>query len=321
VQAFRARVLADDPTVATPAAAHTLLALSLEAGRPLQDVSLVAEKAIPQARSRGDTLWLGGVLQAVALARGQLRTAVELWSGQVASPAARIVQAFGSRENNWVYVLWTTAQYPGLDSAKAATVDSLETSIRLRRFADPVEQAREAGWSDSLVAACLIQRYRISSGDTTGVREHAEQIEARLAELLPVVSCAPGINALLEARSTRTGPAPELDRLETSLLSGSVALGVSKLSLSRLRRQRGEYRQALTLSRVRGRGTGGSFSSVTQYLKEEGDLCALLGDTTGAERAYEHYLVLRDDPDDLARPQVDSVRASLAALRGDEEKP
>ena len=76
--------------------------------------------------------------------------------------------------------------------------------------------------------------------------------------------------------------------------------------------------KVLALARKRKRGTGNSFTGITQFLKEEGDLCVILGDTAGAVRAYEHYLVLRDDPDDLARPQVDSVRASLRALRGGE---
>ena len=37
----------------------------------------------------------------------------------------------------------------------------------------------------------------------------------------------------------------------------------------------------------------------------------------GAEQAYQVYLALREDPEPALRPQVDSVRAELTALRTD----
>jgi hypothetical protein len=49
-------------------------------------------------------------------------------------------------------------------------------------------------------------------------------------------------------------------------------------------------------------------------LKEEGDLATIVGDTAGAIEAYNRYLAFRTDPDDLGKPQVDSVRAALDAL-------
>jgi hypothetical protein len=49
-------------------------------------------------------------------------------------------------------------------------------------------------------------------------------------------------------------------------------------------------------------------------LKEEGDLATIVGDTVGAIEAYGRYLAFRTDPDDLGKPQVDSVRAALEAL-------
>jgi hypothetical protein len=49
-------------------------------------------------------------------------------------------------------------------------------------------------------------------------------------------------------------------------------------------------------------------------LKGEGGLATIVGDTTGAIEAYSRYLTFRTDPDDLGKPQVDSVRAALNAL-------
>jgi hypothetical protein len=50
------------------------------------------------------------------------------------------------------------------------------------------------------------------------------------------------------------------------------------------------------------------------FLRQEGRLAALAGDTTGAIRAYEHYLTLRTNPDPPFLPQRDSVVAELAEL-------
>lgn len=53
---------------------------------------------------------------------------------------------------------------------------------------------------------------------------------------------------------------------------------------------------------------------MSTFLHEEGRLSALTGDTVGAIRAYQHYLALRRDPEPALRPEVDRVRAELAAL-------
>ncbi|MSR07183.1 MAG: hypothetical protein EXR93_08980 [Gemmatimonadetes bacterium] len=43
-------------------------------------------------------------------------------------------------------------------------------------------------------------------------------------------------------------------------------------------------------------------------------LAALTGDTTGAVKAYSHYLALRYDPEPSIKPEVDRIRAELARL-------
>jgi tetratricopeptide (TPR) repeat protein len=54
---------------------------------------------------------------------------------------------------------------------------------------------------------------------------------------------------------------------------------------------------------------------LTTYLREEGRLAARLGDRAGAIRAYEHYLVLRSDPEPELRAEVARIRGELARLR------
>ena len=53
---------------------------------------------------------------------------------------------------------------------------------------------------------------------------------------------------------------------------------------------------------------------MSTFLRQEGRLSALTGDTVGAIRAYRHYLALRRDPEPALRPEVERVRAELTAL-------
>ena len=67
------------------------------------------------------------------------------------------------------------------------------------------------------------------------------------------------------------------------------------------------------MSRMHAFGWGGDQQRVA-LLREEGDLATIVGDATGAIEAYSRYLAFRTDPDDLGKPQVDSVRTALNAL-------
>jgi hypothetical protein len=74
---------------------------------------------------------------------------------------------------------------------------------------------------------------------------------------------------------------------------------------------------SLALRAVRRRaGVYGMFPSwyLSTYLREEGRLAALTGDTAGAVAAYRHYLALRPQPEPQTRPEVEAVRARLAQL-------
>ncbi len=53
---------------------------------------------------------------------------------------------------------------------------------------------------------------------------------------------------------------------------------------------------------------------LSSFLREEGRLAALTGDTVGAVGAYRQYLALRPDPEPEVRPEVERVRGELAAL-------
>jgi len=86
--------------------------------------------------------------------------------------------------------------------------------------------------------------------------------------------------------------------------------------VARLSRQYGQYDRALAAARaVPGWYNSNSLIYRTAYYKEEGDLAAIVGDTTGAIMAYTRYPTLRTDPDSGAvAEEVEAVRDALARL-------
>jgi hypothetical protein len=60
---------------------------------------------------------------------------------------------------------------------------------------------------------------------------------------------------------------------------------------------------------------------LSTFLREEGRLAALTGDTAGAIHAYQHYLALRSNPEPRLRPEVERVRGDLTRLLGEHLKP
>ena len=72
-----------------------------------------------------------------------------------------------------------------------------------------------------------------------------------------------------------------------------------------------------TLAAVRRRPYGFEPLYFSTYLRDEGHLAALVGDTVGAIKAYRRYLALRFDPEPPLRAQRDSVSAELSRLGRD----
>jgi len=100
----------------------------------------------------------------------------------------------------------------------------------------------------------------------------------------------------------------------------SWVLAPADLVVARLREARGELADALAASRRRSYIADlyehRILVALPAMLRTEGRLAALTGDTSGARRAYRHYLVLMASPEPVFQSQVDSVRHALAALGG-----
>ena len=185
------------------------------------------------------------------------------------------------------------------------------------------------------VQFCLGQLMRVTGGDTTGsataiaqLRTFAEtplsafsaedwqQIESRVCPLL--------IEVLADLQPARGSRWASLDALDSLLqrgprafmgMVGTSPVAFANLTVARLREARGELPAALAAIRRREVDAFPAYLwSRPVFLRHEGRLAALVGDTAGAKRAYDEYLLLRTAPDAPFRPQRDSVMAERAAL-------
>jgi eukaryotic-like serine/threonine-protein kinase len=157
---------------------------------------------------------------------------------------------------------------------------------------------------------CVQQQWRLAHGDSTATRAAIR----RLQDSYQV--CAAVLEAWLATIGPRSHAARSLDRLDSLLLTGMSFGEASTLPANiiaaRLHEAMGDSRAALAAIRRRAYGFQPQYLST--YLREEGRLAALTGDTTGAIAAYRHYLRLRSDPEPSIRPEVERVRGELAAL-------
>jgi hypothetical protein len=97
--------------------------------------------------------------------------------------------------------------------------------------------------------------------------------------------------------------------------AGLAPVVLANYTVARLREARGELPAALAAIRRREVNYFPPYLwSLPAFLRQEGRLAALTGDTVGAIRAYDEYLALRTDPDPPLTPQRDSVIAERAVL-------
>jgi hypothetical protein len=162
---------------------------------------------------------------------------------------------------------------------------------------------------------------------------HAARGDARMAtraidSLMTVdtdsafVLCRMLIEAMVEGMEPRRTSWPALERLDSLVRLGPPnnfpGLPPINLVIARLREVQGDLPAALAATRRRFITWTTHNMLTPAYLREEGRLAALVGDTTAAIRAYDHYLTLRTDPDPGPMlEEVDRVRRALAELVGE----
>jgi eukaryotic-like serine/threonine-protein kinase len=176
---------------------------------------------------------------------------------------------------------------------------------------------------------CYAELWHVSRGDTTHTRRAVERIRRLVRKLDPGAYPRVGRRdicpSLLEAAvetMRRGSAAPMLARLDSLMQQGTgieLPGELANLLLARRLEARGDLTGALAAVRRRSYGWAYPFwMLLPAYLREEGRLAAVTGDTAGAIRAYHDYLTLRDRPDPgPMQEEVSRVKAHLAELVGE----
>jgi hypothetical protein len=219
--------------------------------------------------------------------------------------------------------LWLQVQ-----DALYAEGDTVAAKLAIEKLQRPLQIVQAGGTTQQqrrhATNLFWLEQWRIAHGDSRSVRQAITRIRT-LQPLLYndqlVTRLGPAAAVLLEAQLAALEGRPDsgvrLARLDSLLLFGEP-MGFEQavnLAAARLHETRGDLQAALAAVRRRPRATsvGNNLPRAT-YLREEGRLAALLGDTLGAIYAYRYYLALRSNPEPSVRPEVERVRAALARL-------
>lgn len=232
-----------------------------------------------------------------------------------APPAARTPSA----RRTWLrWALWWEADSAGMGEV----VRTLRAEVA-KHPSTPME-AR-----DRYLDLCALGLWQVTRGEYVAARASAAGLSGiriiglELADSMSVSNHLKLCAALIGASVADGLGAPDAKRklaaadsmarsLVFALLPGSVP--EANLQLARLWEAQGDLPRALEAARRRATLLIAAPVLLTSYVREEGRLAALTGDTAGAIRAYRHYLGLRYDPEPSLQPEVERVRRELARL-------
>ncbi len=185
------------------------------------------------------------------------------------------------------------------------------------------------------VQDCFGTMLRLASGDTSHAVEAIQRLHSFAASEPPPISsdewrlidfrvCELLLQALVEGTRSVGQPRPALERLDSLMqraprgFSGSTNFAptaYANFTIARLRESQGDLPRALAAIRRREVDYFPAYMwSLPAFLRQEGRLAALTGDSAGSLRAYDEYLSLRTAPDAPLRAQRDSVVAERASL-------
>ena len=146
-----------------------------------------------------------------------------------------------------------------------------------------------------------------AGADSTPLAGHAH-----LCEALIEATNATGLGS--RDAHARLAEADSLARARIFSIHGEANLQEANLILARLWELQGNPALALDAVRRRGSWFGDAPIFMSTFVREEGRLALLNGDTVSAVRAWRHYLGLRYDPEPRLRPAAAEIRRELAAL-------
>ena len=186
------------------------------------------------------------------------------------------------------------------------------------------------------VQDCFATLFRLTGGDTTGATAAIRRLRAFAANNHPPIDsdawqqadfrvCDFLLQALVEGTPKSGERRPSLDRLDSLMQQGPrgfmgdaanfAPTAFANFTIARLREAQGDLPRALAAIRRREVDYFPAYMwSLPAFLRQEGRLAALSGDSMGALRAYDEYLTLRTAPDPPLRAQRDSVVAERSTL-------
>lgn len=253
-------------------------------------------------------------LTAYALNRGR--------PGEMPSGGTRPERRPRAAQRAWLrFALW----WDGDTTGTTAVVRTLESHAGKAPVTADDERER-------VLDLCTIGLWYASQGDYPSARGAGRELgTARLTGLVGVDSmriadhatlCATLIDATVATglasvdSRAKVWVADSLARQLIFAMAEAPRLPETNLVLARLWEAQGDLPRALAALRRRGSSLMELPYFITTFLREEGRLSALTGDTVSAIRAYRHYLGLRFDPEPRLVPQVERVRRELARLEG-----
>jgi Protein kinase domain len=282
------------------------------------------------------------------------RAVMEALRSMVSSPSRAFIQHVSALNHGRPAEALRTVDIPGQrqrDGALRRIRDALywggDTSVavlaarKLARFADgPLADAAEV--QEQYHAICALAHWRLARGDTRDAQSAIRRLRAAIVPGLSgddstsfvayVALCA----ALLDATRSALLHLPESGRSlknadslartwtsavccgEPDRLVGTNFWAGANLVIAQLAEAQGDLPLALRALRRRGeRFALGPTYYLPTFLREEGRLAALAGDTARAIRAYKHYLALRTRPEPAVRPEVERIRTELGSLLGE----
>jgi tRNA A-37 threonylcarbamoyl transferase component Bud32 len=270
---------------------------------PLDDLDrAVAARFARSNPSSGERCELLTALLVIGAVRGELARATAL------ADSANMAPDCGAR---WIMIPLALA-----DPGYGRTVN---------RYAQELTAIPEADAGPEQV--CWAELWHVSQGDTTRTRRAIGRIKRLVRDRDPVPLtwvgrlgvCPLVLEAAVEAIRRASGAAPSLARLDSLMRQGTgleLPGNLANLLLARWLEARGDLPGALAAVRRRVHAWNFAFTMLyPAYLREEGRLAAVTGDTAGAIRAYHDYLTLRDEPDPgPMQEEVRRVKADLAEL-------
>lgn len=285
--------------------------------------------SVSRLRSVANVVQLAGLAvneADTALAHAERRSSTQdEWEEFVAAyVAAAINQGWPSRAEAMLDRLGENRMLLDIQRLNAAVAVGMDAGIaapaadRLAQVVDgpaPEDSIRRRWYYRGL---CALERWRVESEDLNHTPRAVQVLESASGAVnwKSARFCASLLAAWAEGAGVR-GFEGALARFDSVMRTGpQFTEWYVPLALARAHDARGDHRAALAAVRRReyfnlDRAPNG----LAVFLREEGRLASLTGDTAAAIHAYRHYLVLRRDPEPILIPQRDSVAAALARLQ------